>query len=228
MSRFFHLYQFLGPALLTPLAAFLWLRHYHGDARLAIIAVAVPILHAYIVPGIGTNVLKMWAFNTRLRLGKFRPQHGFVFGGATAILALPLVGAPDPSASPADIAIAAALVGAALFIVNWIYDALALQHRILEVYNQPWADGAGPWTIAADYSPWFFGVFGLIYAAGLKMSEGVLMPEPSSNHAWLCGAFVTGATISTPTLLYIAASLFRHGHTGLRPCVRHARTGCKT
>ncbi len=227
MSRFFHLYQFLGPALLTPLAAFLWLRHYHGDARLAAIAVVVPILHAYIVPGIGANILKMWAFNTRLRLGNFRPQHGFVFGSATALLALPLMGAPDPAASPADIALTAALVGAALFVVNWIYDALALKHGFLEVYNQPWADGAGPWSIAADYSPWFFGVFGLIYGAGLKISERVLIADPSPGRAWLCGALMTGATVCAPTLLYMAASLLRHGHAGLRPCVRDAGTGCK-
>ena len=54
----------------------------------------MPIAHAYIVPGIGTNVLRVWEFDTRLRLGRFRPHHGFVFGSATAMLVLPVIGAP--------------------------------------------------------------------------------------------------------------------------------------
>jgi hypothetical protein len=92
MRRAFEAYQYVAPALLTPLAAWLWWRHYDGDVALAAIALLVPITYAYIVPGIGTNLLRVWEFDTRLRLGRFRPHHGFVFGTATAMLALPTIG----------------------------------------------------------------------------------------------------------------------------------------
>ena len=220
MRRFLHLYQYFGPALLTPLAAWAWWRHDGGNGPLAALALGVPILHAYVVPGIGTNVLGMWAFNTRLRLGKFRPQHGFVFGSATAVLTLPCMGAPDPAPGLAAIAVTAFCVGAVLLAVNWLYDALALKHGILEVYNQPFADGAGPAAIAADYVPWFFGLFGLIHGAGLRMAEGVLLNAPSATLALALGAALVAATITLPALAYVAASYLRHGHSGCRPLAR--------
>jgi hypothetical protein len=220
MRRFFHLYQYIGPALLTPLAAWAWLRHYNGNAQLAALALLVPILHAYIVPGLGTNVLKMWAFNTRLRLGRFRPQHGFVFGSATALLTLACMGAPEARPSAGSVAGTAALAGALLLAVNWIYDALALKYGFLEVYNQPWADGAGPAAIAADYVPWFFGLFGVLYGAGLRIAEGALLQEPSTLRALALGAALLAATVTLPSLGYIAASYIRHGHNGCRPAAR--------
>lgn len=220
MRRFFHLYQYLGPALLTPLAAWLWLQHYDGNMQLAALALLVPVFHAYIVPGLGTNVLKMWAFNTRLKIGRFRPQHGFVFGSATAILTLACMGAPQPRPSPADIAATAALAGALLLAVNWVYDALALRHGFLEVYNQPWADGAGPAAIAADYVPWFFGLFGVIYGAGLRVAEGALLTHASTPRALWLGAALLAAAALLPALGYIGASYLRHGHSGCRPARR--------
>ena len=218
MRRLFSLYEVLGPAILTPLAAYGWWRHYDGNGHLAAIAVAVPVMHAYVVPGIGTNVLKMWAFTTRLRLGRFRPHHGFVFGSATAVLTLPCLGTPEAQPTLGTILASGLLVGTLLLAVNWIYDALALKHGVLEVYNQPWADGAGPWAIAADYVPWFFGLFGVLYGAGLRLAESVLFAAPSGTTALLLGAGLAAAVMVVPALGYVAASWLRHGHSGCRPC----------
>ncbi len=220
MSRFFRLYEILGPLLLTPLALWAWLRHYRGDWALAGLAVAIPILHAYIVPGIGTNVLKMWAFTTKFRIGRFRPQHGFVFGGATALITLACIGAPNSAPTLFTILASAAGVGAVLFFVNWVYDALALKHGVLEVYNQLWADGAGSWAVAAEYSIWFFGLFGFVFGAGLRMAEGVLLAAPNVWRTLEIGGLLLAATVSLPTLCYVAVSKIRHGHSGCRPCVR--------
>lgn len=217
MRRFFDLYQWLGPLILGPLALLGWWRHYDGNGPLVAIAIGVPVLHAYIVPGIGTNVLRMWEFDTRLRLGRFRPHHGFVFGSATALIALPLAGTPDPAPAAGDVAATATLFGAVLLTVNWIYDALALRAGVLHVYNQPHADGAGCWAVAGDYVVWFFGLFGVIHGGGLRLAEAVLLGEPSVTKAALVGGGILLATLTLPTLGYIAASWLRHGHGGLRP-----------
>lgn len=214
MKRAFALYEFLGPALATPLAIWAWARHFDSAATLVSCAVAIPIAHAYVVPAIGTNVLRMWAFTTRFRIGKFRPQHGFVFGSATALIALPLAG----EAGDGDVAGAALRIGAALLAINWIYDALAIRAGVLEVYNQPWADGASAWAISGDYAPWFFGLFGLLYGAGLKLAETSAAPLA-------VGAATLAATLILPALLYVAASFARHGHSGCRPA--SPRTGAR-
>jgi len=74
--RFFVLYQYVGPLLLTPLAFWLWWKTYEESVTLTLVAWLIPVLFAYLVPCIGTNVLKVWEFNTRYRTGHFRPQHG--------------------------------------------------------------------------------------------------------------------------------------------------------
>jgi hypothetical protein len=220
MRRAFEVYQYVAPAVLTPLAAWLWWRHYDGNAALAAIALLVPIAHAYVVPGVGTNVLRMWEFDTRLRLGRFRPHHGFVFGSATAMLMLPAIGTPNAHPIALDIVSTGLLAGVILGVTNWLYDALAIRAGFLKVYNQPWAEGRSPWSIATDYAPWFFGGFGFICAAGLKLAEGLLLAHPNPTKAIGVGLALLALTVMLPTLGYIVQSYLRHGHHGCRPIMR--------
>ena len=222
MRRAFETYQYLAPAVLTPLGAWLWWRHYDGNVALAAIAVLVPIAHAYIVPAIGTNVLRVWEFDTRLRLGRFRPHHGFVFGSATALLMLLVIGEPAAHPAAADAIRTGLLAACVLGVVNWLYDAAALRAGILKVYNQPWADGRGAGSIAVDYAPWFFGGFGLIHGAGLKLAEGALLSDADPSRALAIGCALVLATATLPTLGYIAQSYWRHGHHGCRPVLPRA------
>jgi hypothetical protein len=223
MRRAFEAYQFVAPALLTPLAAWLWWLHYDGHMALATIALLIPIAYAYIVPGVGTNLLQVWEFDTRLRLGRFRPHHGFVFGSATAMLALPAIGAPSAHPTALDVVAHSAAAACILGLINWLYDALAIRAGFLKVYNQPWADGRCSWSIASDYAPWFFGGFGLIYAAGLKLAEGALIADPDAGRALMVGLAILAATLTLPTLGYVVQSYARHGHHGCRPIARAAQ-----
>ncbi len=217
MRRAFEAYQYVAPAVLTPLGIWLWWRHYDGNAALATIAVLVPIAHAYIVPAIGTNILGVWEFDTRLRLGRFRPHHGFVFGSATALLVLPVLGTPAAHPTPVDVIRTGMLAGCILGGVNWLYDAAAIRAGILKVYNQPWANGRGAPTIAGDYAHWFFGGFGLIHGAGLKFAEGYLLTDPNPARALAAGSGLVTLTATLPTLGYVIQSFLRHGHHGCRP-----------
>lgn len=218
MARLLRLYPYWGPLLFGPLAVLAWMRHWPDDPALVATALAVPILHAYVVPAIGTNVLGMWAFTTKVRIGRFRPHHGFVFGTATALITLPLIGPAEGDPSATGILATGLRVGAVLFLVNWIYDALALRHGILEVYNQPWSERAGPWRVALDYAPWFFGLFGVIWGIGLRLAEARLLGRSDPAAAMAVGAALVAATITLPTLGYLLASRVRHGHWGVRPC----------
>lgn len=212
MKRAFGLYEWLGPLGLTPLAAWAWWRVGGGRADVAALAVLVPVIHGYVVPAIGTNVLKVWGFTTRLRIGAIRPQHGFVFGSATAVLVAGLFAALGPDAG---LAARAGGTAALLLAVNWIYDALAIRHGVLVVRNQCWADGRSEWAVAGDYVVWFFGLFGLIHGALLHLA---MQHMAGDAMLWIAGG--AAATMLGPTLAYIAASRLRHGHSGCRPMER--------
>ena len=216
MKRALSIYQYAAPLVLAPLSFLLWRREYSGNLKLIITAWLIPILWAYIVPGIGTNVLNVWEFDTRLRLGRFRPHHGFVFGSATAMLAWLVHGAPARDLW--DVARNALILCSVIGFWNLLYEVKALQSGILRVYNQPWADGRDEAAIALDYAPWFFGGFGAIYGAGIGLMEWL-----DGRGALSAPVFATafGAvlvlTLTVPAGGYILQSIRRHGHWGTRP-----------
>jgi hypothetical protein len=222
VKRTLTLYQYLAPVILAPLSFWLWRREYAGDLRLVAAAWLVPVLWAYIVPGIGTNVRKVWEFNTRLRLGRFRPHHGFVFGSATAMLAW-LVHVPVHGLI--DVLRSAFVLCSVLAFWNLLYDIKALQAKILIVYNQPWADHRGEAAIAMDYAPWFFGGFGAVYGAGLGAMEW-LNVQGRLTAAGFATAFTLMLTLclTLPVAGFILHSRRAHGHSGTRPIKKPCRS----
>jgi hypothetical protein len=215
----FELYQYIAPAILAPLSFWLWWRTYDGNLELTLLAWLVPIAYAYVVPGIGTNVLKVWEFDTRIRVGRFRPHHGFVFGSATAMLAWICHG--HFARSMGDVLIDSLVLASVLGFWNLIYDVHAIQTGILRVYNQPWADGKGPEAVTMDYAPWFFAGFGAVYGAGLGVSE-LLAQRGALTGPVFAAWFLTflGAGILLPVLGYRRRSFRLHGHSGCRPVMR--------
>jgi hypothetical protein len=209
----------VAPAILAPLSFWLWWRTYDANLQLTLIAWLMPIIYAYVVPGIGTNVLKVWEFDTRIRVGRFRPHHGFVFGSATAMLAW--ICHPHPAASIADVVTGSLVLASVLGFWNILYDVHAIRAGILRVYNQPWADGKGPEAVAMDYAPWFFAGFGAVYGAGLGVGE-LLAKRGQLTGTVFAACFVSllSAAIAVPLLGYRRRSFRVHGHSGCRPVMR--------
>jgi hypothetical protein len=219
MKRALSIYQYAAPLVLAPLSFLLWKREYGGNLKLTATAWLIPILWAYIVPGVGTNVLNVWEFDTRLRLGRFRPHHGFVFGSATAMIAWLVHG--SSSRDLWDVARNALILCSVIGFWNLLYEVKALQSGILRVYNQPWADGRDDTAIALDYAPWFFGGFGAIYGAGIGLMEW-LDGRGALSVPIFAAAFsvVLVLTLTVPAGGYVLQSIRRHGHWGTRPVKR--------
>lgn len=219
MIPLLRLYQYLAPVILTPLSFYVWWCEYENIPQV-LVAWLVPVLWAYIVPGIGTNVCKVWEFDVRWKLGKFRPHHGFVFGSATAMLAWLVHG--TPAHTVAEIARYTLILCSVLGFWNLLYDIKALRLGVLKVYNQPWADDRGAEAIAADYAPWFFGGFGAAYGlaiGGLEYFVSVL-GLPNNMLAFLYVATTLFLCIAIPVLGFIRHSLKTHGHAGTRPVLK--------
>jgi hypothetical protein len=215
-KNFFTLYQYIGPIILTPLSFWLWWHSYQGDIKRTLIAWLIPILYSYIVPAIGTNVLKVWEFNTRYKLGNFRPHHGFVFGSATAMIAWlihPIV------ASTLFLVFQTGIIFAStLGLINIVYDIKAIKDGILIVYNQPYADKKTEEAIVMDYALWFFGVFGLIYGVGVGFSEWLTYHYYLNTFTFTLLFFgILVLSILIPVWGYRKSSLKKYGHDGCRP-----------
>lgn len=215
----FEIYQYVAPALLTPFSFWLWWQTYDGNLWLTLTAWLIPIVYAYVVPGVGTNVLKVWEFDTRFRLGRFRPHHGFVFGSATATIAWLCHG--SLAANWFDVFKMSFVFASVLGFWNVLYDVSALKSGILRVYNQPWADGKGAEAVAMDYAPWFFAGFGAVYGAGLGYSEWLATHGDLNGvmFAWLFPTVLV-FVIAFPVWGYRRRSFKKHGHSGCRPVER--------
>jgi hypothetical protein len=212
--NFFGLYQYAAPLVLLPLAYWLWLERSGGEHRLALLLMSMPVIYAYVVPAVGTNVLRIWEFNTRLRLGRFRPHHGFVFGSATSLIALACLG-PRGEVGWAEVLRTAFVLGSVLAFWNWLYDVAALRSGFLKVYTRSFADRRGPEAVAMDYAPPIFGLFGVVYGAAIVLAEHLLR-DPGSGWYWPLFVAANLACIMIPVAGYIAWSYARNGEHGLK------------
>lgn len=213
------LYQYIAPAVLAPFSLFLWWAEYRNVPQ-TLMAWLVPILWAYVVPAVGTNVCKVWEFDVRWKLGRFRPHHGFVFGSATATTAWLIHG--QQASGIADILRLAVILCSVLGFWNLLYEVKALRSGILKVYNQPWADGRGEEAIAFDYAPWFFGGFGAAYGLSIGIFEYMvnLRGIPNAAETFACLMIALISCIALPVFGYISYSIRTHGHSGTRPIAK--------
>jgi hypothetical protein len=222
MRTFFNLYQYIVPLVLFPVSYALWLRHYNGQHGAVLLALSMPVVSAYIVPGLGTNWLRLWEFDTRLRLGRFRPQHGFVFGTATSLLALLCVLPVSPVLHWFDVLRAGFVMGSVLGFWNWWYDIYAIKAGILRVYNRAYAAHQDAATIATAYAPVYFGAFGLAYGSLLHIGQHLLLG--AGRGEWLLPLLLVSnaLVVVVPVLAYIAVSCITTGTPGLRPEYRES------
>lgn len=219
MIPMIRLYQYVAPLVLTPLSAYLWWAEY-GNLPQLLVAWGVPILWAYIVPAVGTNVCKVWEFDVRWKLGRFRPHHGFVFGSATAMIAWLVHG--QPAQNFGDVLRYSLILCSVLGFWNFLYEVKALRIGVLKVYNEPWAKDRGEEAIAFDYAPWFFGGFGAAHGFAISVLEFLVqryeLPSIAMSSAYV--VFSLALCIAFPVLGFIRHSIQTHGHSGTHPVTK--------
>lgn len=215
-KRYFEYYQYIVPAILTPLSFFLWCCTYSYNFSLVLSAWLLPVLWAYVVPAVGTNYLKVWEIDTKYRLGNFRIHHGFVFGSATSTLAW--VCHTQVAVTASHVMQYGFVLASVLGFWNCIYDIKAIQSGILKVYNTPWANEESAESIAMDYAPWFFAGFGIVYGLGLGVMEVlILQHDISAATAAAVFSLIFAISILFPVMGYRRKSFNKYGHSGCRP-----------
>lgn len=218
--RFFRWYQFVVPLALFPVSYGLWLRRYDGIHSLVWLALALPVMFAYIVPGLGTNWLGLWEINTRFRLGKFRPHHGFVFGTATSLFGLLCVPRSAAGFDPGACLRFGLITASVLGFWNWLYDIYAIKSRFITIYTRPAFEGKAAEVVATHHAPAYFGVFGACYGVFLYLVDALSAASDRGVYFTLAAAGSVAA-IALPVLAYVAWSYATLGESGLRAYRRH-------
>ena len=212
--RLLQIYQYAAPLILLPISYWLWSMRYGGDHRMVLFTLALPVTFAYVIPGLGTNWLRLWEFNTRFRLGRFRPHHGLVFGAATSLFAIAALARPDTH-NLATILRGGFVLGSVLAFWNWLYDIYAIKAGFISVYTRKQADGGAAEVVATDYAPILFGTFGFCYGVAICGCELWLFDGGQWQLYWpamLLGQF---GCLATPVLAYVSFSFLRTGQSGL-------------
>jgi hypothetical protein len=214
--RFFRVYEYAAPLLLFPLVYWLWLRRYEGDHRLVILVLSFPVLFAYIVPGLGTNWLKLWDFHTRHKIGRYRLHHGFLFGTMTSLFGIVCLDFPPRSFSAWEIAQSAFVMGSVVAFWNWLYDMYAVKVGLISVYNRKYQRGECAEAIVSDYGPVFFGSIGFCFGASLRICEYFLVHLGRWDLYWHLFLACNAAVLTVPVVAYVTFSVLTSGETGLR------------
>jgi hypothetical protein len=226
MLKFFRWYQFVVPLVLFPLGYLLWLRRYEGQHSLVWLALSIPVVSAYVVPGLATNWLGLWEFNTRFRVGRFRPHHGFVFGTATSWFGLLCVPAHAAGFALGDCLNAALITGSVIGFWNWLYDIYAIKSGFIVMHTRLAVEAHAAEVVATSHAPVYFGVFGASYGACLYLIDA--LAAGSQRGAFLTLAVAGNvASVVFPVLAYVAWSHVTLGESGLKayrlPGGRHER-----
>jgi len=124
--------------VLFPLSYWPWWTRYGYDHPLTLFALSIPIVFSYVVPALGTNWLRIWEFNTRLRIGRFRPQHGFLFGTATSLFGLLCLGYPPPHFDIWEVFRAGFIMASVLAFWNSKSTTVQVIVFILDKWGQNW------------------------------------------------------------------------------------------
>jgi len=217
VRRFFNVYQYITPLVLFPIAYYIWFKSFGNNHRFVLYVLSMPIITSYIIPALGTNITKLWEFNTRIRLGKFRPQHGFVFGTATSLIAYLCVDRVPGEFGVFEILRSGFIMASVLAFWNWLYDIFAIKSGFMTVYNKQYFEGKGPEAIAMDYAPVYFGVFGLIYGIGVRVGQFAFFEAMSGNLALLSVILFNILALTVPTAVFVLFSYKNNGYSGVAP-----------
>jgi hypothetical protein len=78
LKNFLTVWVYIVPLPLFAAFFFYWKSHFNSY-QLSLYLLVAPLLYGYIVPGIGTNVMKKWKFHGPFKLGNFYAHHGFKY-----------------------------------------------------------------------------------------------------------------------------------------------------
>lgn len=213
--KFFDIYQYIALLILLPIAYLLW-KNVLISYKLTIIIVCLPIVVAYIIPLIGTNITKYWEFNINNKIKNIRLYHGFVFGSATSIIGFMFYLISPIYTGILNSIIFAFICGAFISFWNTFYDYYAVKSGFIKINNLSVKEGKSALEVVCDYAPAYFYTFGFIYSLFIKFMEYTV----NTNTKFILSAsalFYLSALI-LPTVIYMCFHYIKYKKWGFWGC----------
>jgi hypothetical protein len=163
LMLFFSTYLF--PAIGFPLVTYAWWQS-SGSWPFTVVAMGVPVLFGYIMPGIATHYVKRWRFTTGPRLGSYYVHHGFIYGSKLALALLLVVRSLSTVRTAFDTVSIVLVTGAATAFGGWWHDLNAVRAGKIEV--------EGGLDALADFAPVTYFSMGATYAGVALASRETL------------------------------------------------------
>jgi len=208
MKNFYRIYQYIAFLILFPCSVVVWYRELGSWLHTFYVA-SMPVLAAYVIPGLGTNVTGLWSFDTRFKIGNFRFYHGFVLGAAINLMGYMLYRISPEYTGFADTCFFGLIAGGFIGFINWYYDIYAVKSGFIVVYNRPAYERKSAHEIVMDYAPVYFFMFGFVYGVYLKVLEAYFS-TPYQGFLWiLLGMYIVSLIL--PTGVYALWSYLRYG-----------------
>ena len=170
---FLFIVDFILPLPLTALALWLW---YLRTANFAftLYVVLLPLFFGYLIPGIATNKLRLWAFKWNyLRVGNYFLHHGFMYAPYFALSLYATFGEFGPLSVTHWITILISNSFLQCFLTS-LHDYLGLQSGMIEIYNKPYREGKSKAEIFLDYGPVGYALFGFTYTLSCLLAHTFL------------------------------------------------------
>jgi len=195
--------DFILPFPLLVLMPYLWYIRVEHNLRFALYVLILPLLWGYIVPGIGTNVLKLWRFKGKWLIGNYYLHHGIMYAGPMALLLYVTFGI-GPVSTVQSITIILCTASMQAFFSSQ-HDILAVKAGSLIIDNPPARARKSADEIVNYLNPLYFFLLGGSYAAGCIFAYNKIVVEQA--HAagefillLLVGLGLMGIVPSVPSL----------------------------
>jgi hypothetical protein len=189
---FFSTYLF--PAIGFPLLSYLWWRSSGGSWPFVLVAMGIPVVFGYLMPGIATQYVKRWRFTSGPRIGAYYIHHGFVYASKLALVLFLVVRSLAAAQSAFDVAAIIVITGATTAFGGWLHDVHAIAAGKIEV------DGGV--EALHQFAPASYFSMGATYAGVVLLAYRVLAND-SAAVAWV---FPAGLVILCviPTAVFLA------------------------
>jgi hypothetical protein len=164
--------------------------------------ILLPLLFGYIIPGIGTNILKLWAFKWKfMRMGNYFIHHGFMYAPYFALSLYLTFG----NTGEISFIQAATIVISNSFLqcfLSTLHDYMGLKSGMIEIYNRPYREGKSAAEIVFDYMPVGYVLLGCTYAVSCLVAYWYISNTVTISFSAFLLLIISGLAIMGLTGIY--------------------------
>jgi hypothetical protein len=167
-----------------------------GSAWFASYTILLGLSFGYVVPGIGTNLLKLWRFHGPWKVGNYYWHHGFLYAPYLAVV-LWLTASFRAEITLANVVATIGAMAIVQSVLSCHHDYMGLVAGEIEIFNAPARAGAGPRAIILDYAPIGFALFGAAYAGSCLLAYRRLVLGPGPTLVCMIELLAAGLALMT-------------------------------